>query len=422
MNTTKVTLLVSPLLLVVWMASANAQESGFPFVLPESKPDRPMSAAMSRNYSQWSAPRPEHNELYSQFKYTKLKGFDYHDHDGTVSRRDPSKVIFANGKYYVWYTKRDTPTPPKGAAASTDTIPSSDWDLCDIWYATSEDGFTWQEQGVAVPRPPKPNVGWRSVSTTDILQWKGKYYLYYQGFMEASGKRGDDCPVAVSYADSPDGPWTPHNQVVIPNGGSGDWDQYSIHDPYPLVYKGRIYLYYKSDFDGEPNLVRMQGLAIADNPLGPFEKHPLNPVINSGHETTLFPFRKGIAALVIRDGNEHSTVQFAEDGVNFEIASITNLMPIAGGPFIPDAFTDTKDGRGITWGISHFTNATTWDQNHAVLTRFDCDLSLDLNDPVMKRTGLYMKPEIYYQQGLGQAQRKRIEESNRKLREQANNQ
>ncbi len=395
----------------------SAQDTGFPFVLPTEKPNRPMSAAMERNYSAYLAPRPENNELYSQFKYTRLKGFDYNHHDGTISRRDPSKVIFANGKYYVWYTHRETPTPPKGAAASTDTVPSSDWDLSDIWYATSEDGFTWEEQGVAVPRPPKPNVGWRSVSTTDILVWKGKYYLYYQGFMEASGKRGDDCPVAVSYADSPDGPWTPHEKVVIPNGGEGEWDQYSIHDPYPLVYQGKIFLYYKSDFDGDPRLVRMQGLAIADNPLGPFEKSPLNPVINSGHETTLFPFKTGIAALVIRDGNEHSTVQYAQDGVNFEIASITGLMPNAGGPFVPDAFTDTKDGRGITWGISHFTNATgNWKKNHSILARFDCDLSLDLHDPQMKRTGYYFRPDIYFSQHLSKDQRQRITNDTRMLR------
>ena len=394
-------------------ASAIAQQDGFPFVLPEQKPDRPLSAAMARNYSNYPAPRPEANELYSQFKYTRLKGFDYHAGDGTISRRDPSKVILANGRYYVWYTMRGTPTSPKGADASTDTVPSSDWDLADIYYATSKDGFTWEEQGVAVPRPEKPNVGWRSVSTPDILVWKGKYYLYYQGFMQASGKRGDDCPVAVSYADSPDGPWTAHNQVVIPNGGEGEWDQYSIHDPYPLVHNGKIYLYYKSDFDGDPDLVRMQGLAIADDPLGPFEKYPLNPVINSGHETTLFPFREGIAALVIRDGNEHFTVQYAKDGVSFEIASITSLMPAAAGPFIPDAFTDTKDGRGITWGISHFTNATTWAQNHAVLARFDCDLSLDVDDPIMKRAGMSLPPDIYFQHGLSKPQRERVDEANR---------
>lgn len=394
------------------------QQKSFPFKLPKEKPNMPLSRAMERNYDNYLAPRPEDNELYTQFKFTELKGFNYNNHDGTISRRDPSKVIFENGKYYVWYTHRETPTPPKGAKMSNDTIPSSDWDLCDIYYATSKDGFTWEEQGVAVPRPPKPNVGWRSVATTDILKWKGKYYLYYQGFMEASGKRGDDCPVAVSYADSPDGPWTAANQIVIPNGSEGAWDQYSIHDPYPLVYNDKIYLYYKSDFDGKPNLVRMQGLATADNPLGPFTKNPLNPVLNSGHETTLFPFKTGIAALTIRDGNEHYTIQYAEDGVNFEIASIVSeLMPNAGGPFVPDAFTNTKDGRGITWGISHFTAVNGWSTNHAVLARFDCDLSQDVNDPQMKKSHIYYRPEDYYRQGLNAKQRERILDENKKLQQ-----
>ncbi|WP_119844446.1 glycoside hydrolase [Reichenbachiella sp. MSK19-1] len=396
---------------------AVATQKGFPFWLPKEKPKRTLSAAMERNYDNYMAPRPEDNELYSQFKYTELKGFDYHGGDGTISRRDPSKVIYENGKYYVWYTYRHTSTSPKGAEKSNDTIPSTDWDLAEIWYATSTDGFTWEEQGVAVPRPPKPRVGWRSVTTTDILKWKGKYYLYYQGFMEASGKRGDDCPVAVSYADSPDGPWTPHNEVVIANGAEGEWDQYSIHDPYPIVRDGKIWIYYKSDADGDPRLVRMQGLAIADDPLGPFEKHPLNPVITSGHETTLFPFEQGVAALVIKDGNEHFTIQYAPDGVNFEIAAITSLMPTAAGPYVPDAFTNTQNGRGITWGVSHITNATTWAQNHAVLLRFDCDLSLDVNDPAMKQHNNYYKPEFYYRHGLNREQRERILAANQDMKQ-----
>jgi hypothetical protein len=203
---------------------------------------------------------------------------------------------------------------------------------------------------------------------------------------------------------------------VIPNGAVGEWDQHSIHDPYPLVYQGKIYLYYKSDCDGDPRLVRMQGLAIADNPLGPFTKHPLNPVINSGHETTLFPFKEGIAALVIRDGNEHFAVQYAEDGVNFEIASIVSLVPTAAGPFVPDAFTNTKSGKGITWGLSHNTWAGTRGNGHSVLMRFDCDLSLDVDDPEMKKHSYMHNPEFYYQHGLNKQQRSRILEDSRKLR------
>ncbi len=397
-------------------AQNDQEKGGFPYFLPDEKPDRELSEALERNYEGYPAPRPELNELFSQFKYTELKGFDYNDHDGTISRRDPSKILLANGKFYVWYTHRETLVPPVGmkrAAEATDVIPSADWDLAEIWYATSTDGFTWEEQGVAIKRPEKPMVGWRSVTTTDILEWEGKYYLYYQGFMEASGTRGDDCPVAVSWADSPDGPWTPYNEIVIPNGGEGEWDQYSIHDPYPLVYKGKIYLYYKSDFKSKDgHSVRMQGLATADNPLGPFTKHPLNPVINSGHETSLFPFGSGIAALVYKDGNEHNTIQYSEDGVNFEIVSITELMPWAGSPYIPDAFTDTKDGRGITWGLAHFIALGGNEKFHSMLVRFDCDLSKDLHDPEMKMHRVNHKPDVYYRQGLSKKQRKRIEEEN----------
>lgn len=394
---------------------APKEQGAFPFVLPKEKPNREMSAAMERIYTAYEAPQPQHNELFSQFKYTELKGFDYHGHDGTISRRDPSKIILHKGKYYVWYTHRETPTPPQGAEKCTDVIPSSDWDLAEIWYATSTDGFTWQEQGVAIKRPEKPNVGWRSVSTADILEWDGKFYLYYQGFMEASGKRGDDCPVTVSWADSPDGPWTASNKIVIPNGAKGEWDQYSIHDPYPLVHNGKIYIYYKSDFGEKPDKVRMQGLAIGENPLGPFKKHPLNPVITSGHETSLFPFREGVAALVYKDGPEHNTIQYAQDWVNFEIASITEMMPWAGAPYLPDAFTDTKFGRGITWGLAHFINYNNnWGTFHSVLVRFDCDLSLDLNDPVMKQHRVNHRPDVYYRQGLTKNQMKRIQEENNK--------
>ncbi|GAA4237967.1 hypothetical protein GCM10022291_26610 [Postechiella marina] len=388
----------------------------FPHQLPKQKPNMQLSRALNRLYDAYPAPKPQENELFSQFKYTDVKGFDYNNHDGTISRRDPSKVIKHNGKYYVWYTYRNTPTPPRGAAASSDVIPSSDWDLAEIWYATSNDGFNWEEQGVAIKRPEKPIVGWRAVTTTDILEWKGKYYLYYQGFMEASGKRGDDCPVAVSYADSPDGPWTPYNKIVIPNGGEGAWDQYSIHDPYPLVYKGKIYLYYKSDFGKKGDWIRMQGLATADNPLGPFTKHPLNPVISSGHETSLFPFKTGIAAMVYKDGNEHNTIQYAEDGVNFEIASITEMMPYAGAPYVPDAFADTKDGRGITWGMAHFISLGGKGQFHSMLTRFDCDLSQDLHDPEMKEPRVKYTPEDYFKRSLSKKQRNRIDKENNVLK------
>ncbi|MFG0256150.1 MAG: glycoside hydrolase family 117 protein [Rhodopirellula sp. JB053] len=381
-------------------------EPVFPHKMPEAKPDIPMSSAMQRMFD-YPAPRVQDNELFSQFKYTRLKGFDYAGGDGTISRRDPSRPILVDGVYHVYYTKRHTIVPPIGwnrAAEATDEIPSTDWDLAEIWHATSKDGFTWEEQGAAIRRPAKPNPGWRSVCTPDILVWKGKYYLFYQAFVEPSGLKGDWCPVSVSYSDSPDGPWTHGGDSVIPFGKKGEWDQDAPHDPQPIVRNGKIYLYYKAAYNKWPELRNKyavaHGLAIADDPLGPYTKHPLNPVLNSGHETTYFPFKEGVAALAIKDGNERDTMQISKDGVNFEIASCLSLTPTAAAPYTPDAFTDTKDGRGVTWGLSHFINAGRPGKGYSIIARFDCDLSLDVDKPSFKSTGIWHKPDVYFQQGL----------------------
>lgn len=387
-----------------------SKSNAFPAEIPANKPsDRALSAAMHRLYDQWGPEtavhqtepsQDDHQELFTSFRYSRLEGLDY---SGNITRRDPSKVLKIGDTYYVWYTRRHTESSPLGPEKATDTVPSFDWDLAEIWYATSKDGFTWREQGVAVPRPPKPRYGWRSVSTPDVLAFGSKFYLYYQGFNEVPGKRGDRAATTVSEADSPEGPWRPLGRVVVDFGEPVEWDGGAIHDPYPLVFNGRIYLYYK----GQPQsqvpgvtIIRAQGLAIADHPLGPFEKHPLNPVLNSGHETGLFPWRGGIAAIASLDGPEKNTVQYAPDGVNFRLMSIVELPPIAPGPFVPDAFADNRDGRGITWGLCHippdeggFSPAFT----HFTLARFDCDLNREIHRPGLKTTYPHFNEDAYFQ-------------------------
>lgn len=375
--------------------SAYGQEA-FPALIPLEKPDRPLSAAMNRMYDQWNPHEDRGNELYSNFKYSKITGFDY---PVSSSRRDPSKVIKVNGTYYVWYTKRQTEKHPAGPDLATDEIPSADWDLAEIWYATSDDGFSWKEEGVAIQRPPEGEYGYRSVSTPDILIWKGKYYLYYQGFNAMPFQDGDRAAATAAEADSPEGPWRPVGKVLVDFGAPDEWDCNAIHDPYPLVYKGKIYLYYK----GAPGkggrdgtIIRAQGVAIADHPFGPFVKSPLNPVINSGHETGLFPWKEGIAGIVSLDGPEKNTVQYAPDGINFEMVSVLQVPPVAPGPFVPDAFAGNGDGRGITWGLFHVDAYTEEGIKYCKLTRFDCDLSLDANRPELKRNNLRFNEEMYF--------------------------
>ena len=135
--------------------------------------------------------------------------------------------------------------------------------------------------------------------------------------------------------------------------------------------------------------------------------------MNSGHETILFPFREGVAAIIGTDGIEHYSIQYAKDWVNFEIMSVTNLLPTAAGVFSPDAFSDSKNADGITWGVSHFINAgNNWENQYSKLGRFDCDLSQKTNDPSMKQSSVLLPNEVYFMYGLSESQRKRIAKEN----------
>lgn len=351
----------------------------YPAKLMDTMPtDIELSAATKRLYEKWPEIDDRKNTLFTHFKYSHINGIG--KEQGT-SRRDPSKIIKVNGLYYVYYTRRKTEACPVGihVVNKSDEVPTFDWDLCDIYYATSRDGFNWEEQGIAVGRAMKGEYGDRSVSTPDILVWKGKYYLYFQAFTGYFSKKTHDyCGVSLAVADSPRGPFVKLNKPIVKQGESGDWDSKAIHDPYPLIYKGKVWMFYKGENLGEDgienSLVRAQGLAIADKPEGPYVKHKWNPILNSGHETFLFPFQEGIAAVLAFDGVEKNTIQYAKDGIDFKVMSKVHIPPIAAGVYSPDAFTDSGDADGVTWGLSHIECGSLDGDMWTYMIRFDCDL------------------------------------------------
>ena len=380
---------------------ASAERKPFPAVMPLEKPDYPISAAMARLYDEWNPHEDRGNELYSNFKYSRLNGFAQEEN---VSRRDPTKVINVDGIYHVWYTSRRTTHSPVGLKNATDTIPATDWDLSDIWHASSTDGFTWvEDKEPAVTRPPKPEQGFRSICTPGILVWEGKYYLYFQAYSPMVGGQAY-CPIRVAYADSPNGPWTHHPDSVILPGPKGSWNNIKINDPCPVVFNDEILIYYKGApiERGHEMVLRMQGVSKSKDPLGPFIPSPINPVINGGHETCMFPFNGGVAALVALDGPEKNTMQWSPDGENFTVASMIQIPPVAPGPYCPDAFARGKtDGRGITWSLCHINPDGGGSVSESILARFDCDLSLDVDRQVFKRNNLRYNKQTYFQKGIG---------------------
>ena len=378
---------------------------------PEARPEAPISQAMRRVYDTFGVYKDQGSDFFSAFKYSALSGIGK---EAGLTRRDPSKVIKVGDAYYVWYTRRQTEAAWRGIAEASETRPAWDWDMADIYYATSFDGFHWTERGPAVRRGAKGSFDDRSVFTPDILVHEQTYYLYYQ-VISGVWKHRTPHQIAMAWAHSPDGPWTKMDAPVLRPGrrgpfdgdaddadaitSFGDWDSHKLHDPYLLKYRGQIWLYYKGVQYGRTyrhDLGIGWGVAMADNPAGPFVKSALNPVTNSGHETFLYPYRDGIVAITSHEGPEKNTVQFAPDGINFEVVGKVSAPPVAAGPYVPDAFADNGDGRGITWGLSHIQHGNDGPLPNGFLARFDCNLSRDRQRADFYRAWNYRFPESVY--------------------------
>ncbi len=311
---------------------------------------------------------PEYgNEWFIRFTQEELKG-DLAYEEGVV-RRDPSALIQVNGKYYVWYSKSVGPTD--GFDADIETSKVFPWDRCDIWYATSEDGITWKEEGMAVGRGEKGAYDDRSVFTVEIMQWDSMYYLCYQTVKSPYVERVKN-QVGLAWASSPDGPWTKSEEPILSPADNGIWiegkisrfavekkgdfDSHKVHDPCIIPFKGKFYLYYKGERMGEEMYFGgreiRHGVAIADNPKGPYVKSPYNPISNSGHEICVWKYNDGIAALITTDGPERNTIQWSPDGINFEIMSHIPSAPHAIGLNRTLEGNDDPTGQ-LRWGLTH---------------------------------------------------------------------
>jgi hypothetical protein len=349
------------------------------------------SAATKRFRTQWQSTEDRDNEFYTLFLYSHAVGLGFQEN---VSRRDPTTVLKVGDTYYVWYTRSWGDRPIDRATATeacydeaNPRIRRTSWDYACIGYATSKDGFTWKEQGKAVCPGPAGSFDSRSVFTPDVMYANGKYYLYYQA---CATKDERPTVIGMSWADSPDGPWHRHDKpVLLPTEGANQ----ICHDPNLIYRDGKFWLYYKGGVAAGPDIPSpCWGVAFADQPEGPFVNSELNPITTGGHEVLAWPYKEGVALLVTRNGVEKNTVQYAPDGLNFEVKAHVTYPPNAAGGYIPDKYTDTTDGQGFTWGISHVMPG----EGHpeAYLVRFDCDLSQSVEWPE-NRKGIQMMKDYW---------------------------
>ena len=248
-------------------------------------------------------------EWYVQFRTHDLKG-DL-AYEAGVTRRDPSAIITVNDTLFVYYTKTTGTTAGFGSGDPEAKV--FPWDKSEVWYATSTDGWEWKERGRAVGRGPAGAYDDRSVFTAEILVHEGQYILVYQTVKAPYANRVKN-QVGMAIADSPHGPFRKLDAPILSPSDDGEWDgeedtrfkvkkqgsfdSHKVHDPTLLYYKDKYYLYYKGERMGERLTFGGReikwGVAIADAMEGPYVKSTYNPITNSGHELSIWPYQGGI--------------------------------------------------------------------------------------------------------------------------------
>ena len=326
--------------------------------------DQPLSAASKRALERGYNQGPE---WFVQFRMHDLKG-DFAYEEG-VTRRDPSAIITVNDTMFIYFTKSTGQTAGFGSGDPEAKV--FPWDKSEVWYATSTDGWEWEERGLAVGQGPPGSYDDRSVFTPEILMHEGQYILVYQTVKAPYVNRVKN-QVGMAIADSPHGPFRKLDLPILSPSDDGEWmgeedtrfkvtkqgsfDSHKVHDPTLFFYNNKFYLYYKGERMGERLTFGGReikwGVAISDKLEGPYEKSPYNPITNSGHELSIWPYQGGITALIITDGPERNTLQWAPDGINFEIKSHLKGGPPAAG--LNRAFdTNASPTAALEWGLTH---------------------------------------------------------------------
>jgi arabinan endo-1,5-alpha-L-arabinosidase len=142
------------------------------------------------------------------------------DHDAP----DPS-VIRADGRYYAYTTQ------------------SVYLDLVEIPILISRDLVRWRLVGDAFPSAPEWVVGGAAgdMWAPHIVNWRGRYLLYYAARRAAAG----DMAIGVAVATRPRGPFTDLGHPLLTR--QPGQPPYTAIDPFVFAFDGTLFLYWGSN-------------------------------------------------------------------------------------------------------------------------------------------------------------------------------
>lgn len=250
----------------------------------------------------------------------------------------------------------------------------------------SRDLLNWQVVGSVFQDRPAWAVG--NFWAPEIAEWQGRYFIYYVG-----RKKGGPLALACATADRPEGPYTDHGPMVAQDAGSIDavpvtnergerwlvwkedgnsrrlptflwaqqldstgtrligdrhelfrndqpWEGGVVEGPFLLRQGDYFYLFYSGNGCCGRNCAYALGVARSKSLLGPWEKHPKNPILAENAEWKC----PGHGSIVTDPRGRHWLLYHAYDAGSFVYTGREMLLDEV--TFGRDGWPEINGGKG----------------------------------------------------------------------------
>jgi hypothetical protein len=266
-------------------------------------------------------------------------------------QESPSRIIFHNGKYHTWIM-HITYYKEVGRIEEARN-----------YYLTSDDGTRWKVETELLPGEPGSfDDFWRE--GLQVVAFEGKFWMFYAANATDDVKYGNDKRngyrmngIGLLVADQPEGPWkrATDKPLFVRSEDPNAWDYDMTNNPYPVYFKGKWFIYYKSKNTQKGITRTLQGVAVADAITGPYVKYENNPICD-GHGSFVWAWRGGITMLPF---GAKGKIHWSPDGLHWhnvdDPASRRINTPIYSAFYLPH---DPLSGTPVTreepdqfWGL-----------------------------------------------------------------------
>ena len=233
--------------------------------------------------------------------------------DDQLWKESPSRIIYHNGKYHVWFMHIDTRKNTDGMGFQAKN-----------YYLTSADGHKWE----VIDEMPNGDPGsfddvWRE--GLQVVKYDGKFWMFYAGNTGDKSKtlyggKVNAYGIGLLVADSPAGPWkrAVEGPLFTRSLDPQAWDHDQVNNPYPVYFNGKWFVYYKASnrlLNGGSGRT-WQGVAVADKITGPYTKYEGNPICD-GHGSFAWVYRGGITMLPFGYDLSEGRIHWSPDGLHF---------------------------------------------------------------------------------------------------------